>query len=145
MKIQSFGFTLLEVLLSLSVVGGLFAMMVPVYLNMYKKNELDIAVAAVVQNLRRAATLSAGVDGDVGWGVLVQSGNLTLFQGNTYAARDSQRDETTSLSSAVNITGLTEIDFYKFTATPAATGTLTLATSSDIATISVNAKGMVSY
>jgi len=139
------GFTLLEVLLSVSIIGMVVAVSMPVYVGMLTKNDLDVAAATVAQSIRRAAIRSQGVDGDTGWGVKVQNGASTIFKGNTFASRDTAFDETTSVSPNITVSGLSEIILTKFTGVPVATGTLTLATGHDTATISVNAQGTVSY
>lgn len=139
------GFSLLELLLSVSIIGILSALSIPVYLGMQKKNDLDVAVVTVAQGLRRAAARAVGVDADTGWGVKVQSGSSTIFKGTTFSSRDTSLDEVSQISTAIAVSGTSEFDFVKFTGTPSAVGTLTLATSDDTATISVNVKGTVSY
>lgn len=139
------GFTLLELLLVIATITILVGFSVPVSARSQVKNDLDIATSTIVQSLRRAEILSKAVDGDIGWGVNIGSGNITLFKGNTYATRDTNFDETTTLQPTITPSGLSEIDFAKFTGLPGSTGTITLTTSSDTKNITINAKGAIDY
>lgn len=140
------GFTLIELLLSIAVMTVLIGLSLPVYQTFVRSNDLDLNTQTVADTVRRAETNSRGVNGDSVWGVYFTSTTTTLFKGATYATRDTSFDETTTLPSSVSQTGLSEITFSKLNATPSATGTLTL-TSSTNATrqVSINAKGMVNY
>lgn len=139
------GFTLIELLLALAIIGILAGLSVPVYRIMLSKNDLSIAAVSIAQGMRRAQMHAQAVDGDTGWGIKVATGASTVFQGKTYAARIASYDEITSISPLVLPSGLTEVDFTKFTGTPSATGSLTLTTPNDTQTITVNVKGVVSY
>ncbi|HLC87457.1 MAG TPA: type II secretion system protein [Patescibacteria group bacterium] len=139
------GFTLIEVILSLAIVAILTGLSLPVYRTLMTKNDLDIATVTVVQSLRRAQTLSQAVDGDTNWGVKVQSGGITVFKGTSYAARDATYDETFVIPDTITTGGVTETVYSKLFGAPQTTGTVTLATDEDLASIILNSKGMVSY
>lgn len=139
------GFTLLELLLVMASIVIIAGFSIPLWRNQLIKNDLDVAVVTISQTLKRAQVLSRAVDGDIGWGVKVQSGSITLFKGNTYATRDTNFDETFSLQSTITPTGLSEVDYTKFSGLPGSIGTITLTTEQDNKAITVNAKGMVSY
>lgn len=138
------GFTLTEVLLSVVIIGMLVGLSLPVYASFQSRSDTAIATQNVADMLRRAQTYARGVNGDSQWGVAIQSETATLFKGASYATRDASYDETTSLSGATP-SGLSEIVFSKLSATPTTTGTITLTKPNNIRTITVNAKGMVSY
>jgi len=141
---DSHGFTLIELILSMALIATLAGITAGVYYATQVKNGLDIAATTLAQGLRRAQSSAQVGDSDSGWGMYVQSGNITLFKGSTYATRDTTADETTSYASNITASGTKEIDFAKFTGDPAATATFTLSTSADTKTITVNSKGMVS-
>lgn len=139
------GFTLLELLLSVATITFLTAFSVPVYSSLQVKNDLDLAVATTAQSLRRAQVLSQAVDADSSWGVKMQSGSLIIFKGNSFVSRDSNFDEIFDLSS-VNASGVTELVFNKFSATPQITGNIILTSgTSSTKTLNINSKGMVDY
>lgn len=139
------GFTILELLLVIASIAVIAGFSLPLWRNLQIKNDLDISVITIAQSLRRAQILSQAVDADIGWGLRVQSGSITLFQGNTYATRNTNFDETFTLQSTITPSGLSEIDYVKFTGLPGTTGTITLTTESNSKTITINSKGMINY
>lgn len=140
------GFTLLEVLLSIAIIGLITGIGIPVYQSFQVRNDLDIATVSIAQSLRRAETLAEAVDGDISWGIRVQSGSITLFKGTSYAARDTNFDEVFQVPTSIAPSGVQEIVFAKFTGLPQTTGTTTLTSNTnETRTITINAKGMVSY
>ena len=140
------GFTLLEVLLSLAAIAVISGIAVPVYQSFQMRNDLDIATVEIAQSLRRAQTLAQAVDGDISWGIKIQSGSITLFKGANYAARDTAFDELFDLPANITPSGISEIVFTKFTGLPQTTGTATLTSNNnETRTITINSKGMVNY
>ena len=140
------GFTLLEVLLSITLIAILAAISVPFYQSFQVRNDLDIATNTVVQALRQAQTLSQAVDQDISWGVKIQIGSIILFKGPNYISRDSSYDEIYDISSGIASSGLDEIVFAKFTGEPPMTGTTILTSSGgEIRNITINSKGMITY
>jgi len=140
------GFTLVEILLSVVIIGMLTALSVPVYESFVRRNDLDLTTQQLASILRRAETYARAVSTDTVWGVEVQSSTITLFQGTSFATRNTAYDETLSIPGSVTMSGLTEVQFAKFTALPNTTGNITLtSTTNDTRTVTVNAKGMVDY
>lgn len=139
------GFTLLEVLLSVAIIGILAGLSIPVFRTMLTKNDLDIATVTTAQTLRRAQILSQAVDGDTSWGLKVQSGNITLFKGTSFATRDNNFDETFEMPNTIGMSGTIEIVFAKFTGFPQTAGVINLSTASDSRSVTINEKGMVDY
>lgn len=144
-KREAEGFSLLELLLVLAVIAVLAGFSIPLWRNLQVKNDLDVAVVTIAQTLRRAQVLAQAVDADSGWGVKVQSGSIVLFLGNTYAARNTAFDETFTLQSTVTPSGVSEVDYAKFSGLPGTTGAVTLTSEQDSKTIIINSKGMISY
>jgi prepilin-type N-terminal cleavage/methylation domain-containing protein len=145
-KKQIRGFTLIEILLSITLVSVLVGLSMPVYQNFQLKNDLDIAANTIVQSLRRAQVLSQAMDGDTSWGVNIQSELITLFKGASYATRDTDFDEGFDMSNTITPSGAQEVVFAKFTGEPTSTGTATLTSSNtQVKNIIINAKGMLEY
>ncbi len=109
------------------------------------KNDLDIAAVSIAQSLRRAQILSQSVDGDTSWGVKAQSGSITLFKGTSFAARDTNFDETFEVPTTIGVGGGAEIIFAKFTGLPQTTGNINISTESDSRSLTINEKGTVGY
>lgn len=138
------GFTLLEVLLSVTMLALLGAVGTPIYQSLQIRNDLDIAANTIESSLHRAQMLSVAVDGDSSWGLSIQSGVITLFQGSNYASRNAGFDEVFSLPASITPLGVSEIVYGKFTGEPQVTGTITLVSSAnEIRHVTVNTKGMV--
>lgn len=140
-----YGFTLLEILLSISVMAIIAGIGIPVYQSFNVRNDLDLTANLVTQSLRRAQILSEAVEGDDAWGVYVGDNKITIFKGNSYAGRDVSYDEIFDLSNAITPSGNQEIIFNKFTGWPQAAGTLILTTVNNAKIITINAKGLASY
>lgn len=145
-KKNTFGFSLLEMLLSMALIAIIFVAGMPVYVSLMFRNDLAISQNITASLLRRTQLLAQGMDGDANWGVKIQSGFLTLFQGLSYASRDTSKDEIQELSSTVTPSGLQEIIFTKFTGLPQSTGTVYFTASNNAtSTVTINEKGTVSY
>lgn len=140
------GFTIIEMMLSVSIIALLAGLSLPVYNSFQTRNELDSTALALVSSLRRAQIYARGAQNDLQWGVRVQSGAITLFRGNVFASRDTAYDEVTTLPPTMAVSGTSEVIFTKLTGLPAAAGSTTLtAANNETRTVTINAKGMVSY
>jgi prepilin-type N-terminal cleavage/methylation domain-containing protein len=140
------GLTLIEMLLSLAIIGIIAGFSVPVYQSFMVRNDLDIAVGTVAQTLRRAQMESEAMRGDSTWGVHIGSGAITLFRGGAYATRDTDYDEDNAFPSTISSSGISEIVFDRLTGDPQAVGTITLSsTNGDARTLTINEKGTISY
>ena len=143
---QLSGFTLPEMLLSVALLGMLVALSVPVFYSVQVQDDLAVAVAQTGQSWRRAQTLSIASKDDETWGVYVQTGSVTLFQGASYAARDTDYDEVFEIADSITVSGPSEIVFDQMTGDPDTTGTLTFTgMNSQEFTVSINSKGMVEF
>lgn len=140
------GFTFLEILLVVALVGILAGLSLPIY-NIYKeRNDIDVAVNTTAGALRRAQVLSQAVDGDTSWGVYIDTNNIIIFKGTNYAGRDTDFDEEYNLSRNFTVSGLSEVVFAKFTGLPQSTGDIILTTNNNESrTITINSQGMLEY
>ncbi|HRJ06497.1 MAG TPA: type II secretion system protein [Candidatus Saccharibacteria bacterium] len=140
------GFTLLEVMLSMTILALLAGLSLPVYESFMRRNDLDLTTQQLASSLRRAQTFARAGNHDSAWSVEVQPTVVTLFRGTNFSARDQTYDETVAIPPTIGVSGLSEVQFAKLTATPNATGTITLtSTANATRTVTVNAKGMVEY
>ena len=140
------GFTLIELLLSVAIIGLLTGLSLPVYESFVRRNDLDLAGQNLTLALRRAATYARAVNYDTAWSVRVQPSSIVLFQGTTFATRNTVFDETIPSPGSITPSGLGEVQFSKFNALPNTTGSVTLtSTTNDVRTVTINAKGMVTY
>lgn len=145
-SVNNKGFTLLEVLLVVVLIGALAALSAPIY-NSYKiRNDFDIAINTTTQTLYRAQVLAQAVDGDSAWGVYIGTGIITIYKGTSYASRDINYDEEYNIDNSISISGINEINFNKFTGLPQTTGDIILTNiNNEVETININAQGTVQY
>lgn len=139
------GFTLLEMMLSVALIGILMGVSIPVFLSFQTRSDMDVAANIIAQSLHRAQILAQASDGDSSWGVKVSSSTITLFKGVGYFSRDTTVDELFDISSAITATGTTEVVFAKFTGLPAAVGSINLSASGQARVVTINSRGLVNY
>jgi prepilin-type N-terminal cleavage/methylation domain-containing protein len=140
------GFTLLEMLLSISLIAVLAGGFLPVYSAVYVKNDLELASTGLVSSLRRAQLLAQAVDGDATWGVRIAPGAITLFQGPSYAGRVVGTEEIFTISESITPAGIGEVLFSKMLGGPNPAGDITLtASNNEVRTITITAKGTLTY
>lgn len=140
------GFTVIELMITTALVAMMAFFSFSAYQSFQVKNDLDIAVNTIVQSLWRAQILAQASDGDMSWGVKVQSGSIVLFGGASFSARDAAYDESFDLPSTITPAGVTEVVYEKFTGVPQTTGTTTLTTTTNESrTIILNSKGTLTY
>jgi type II secretory pathway pseudopilin PulG len=141
------GFSLVEMIIIVGIIIGMLLAVGGLWHVFQTQNDVQISATTYAQALRRAQSLAESTRGDSDWGVVINASSVTIFQGVTYATRISSFDETYSFGTALIVTGLSEVDFTKFTGLPMMTGTTTIsatgATASKI--ININAKGNVTY
>jgi len=143
---KNFGFTLIEVLLSVALLAVLAGFSLPVYRALQVRNDLDIATNTVVQSLYRAQVLSQAVSSDASWGVYVGVGEIVIFQGDSYVTRDDIWDEVFDLPTDITPSGLAAVVFDRFTGDTQTTGSVILnSNTNETKTITINNKGMVDY
>lgn len=140
------GFTLLELLTSVAILTIVAGLSLPVYESFVRRNDLDLSAQTLAGMLRRAETYARSGKTDTSWSVAIQSGVVTIFQGTSFASRNTAYDETYDIPDSITASGLSEIQFSELKAAPHTTGTITLTSSTnDTRTLTLNAKGMVDY
>ncbi len=140
------GFSFLEMMLSLVIIGMLVGLSAPVYNSFLARNDSSITAQQLAEVLRRAQVYARGMNGDSAWSVEIQSTVVTLFKGTNFSGRNTNYDEAITLPGRVTASGLAEVQFAKSTGTPSTTGNVTLTTNAgETKTVTINAEGMVSY
>jgi len=140
------GFTLLEVLLSVAIIAMIAGLGTPIYQSLQIRNDLDVSKNIITQSLNRAQILSTASDSDATWGLFIQGGSITLFQGTSYASRNASFDEVFELPSSITPSGISEIVYDKLTGQPQVIGTITLTSNiNESRNITINEKGSLTY
>ena len=91
-------FTLIEILLVVIILAVLTGSAIPISINFYKTQQLDVNVKGVVQSLRRAQLKAMSIESDSIFGVYLTDDNYTLFKGSSFDARDISYDEVFDLT-----------------------------------------------
>lgn len=138
-------FTLIEVLLSVALIGaiGSFSMVINQFLQ--QKNDLDISAIQISERIKDAQKRSTGGIEDSSWGVKVAPGQITLYKGADFAARDQAKDETTIIPGTIAILGLDDVIFTRPEGSVVNPGTIVLKINKFEKNISINEQGVVSY
>lgn len=117
-------FTIIEILLALSIIAVVGALSIPSYRYYSIVNDLERSVDQVTQGLHRARLLAELSEHDSAWGYQVASG--TIFKGTVFAGRDAGFDEAQPLPRTITPSGLPEVSFAVLTGDPSATGSIIL-------------------
>lgn len=139
------GFTILEFLLSIAAISIFAGITFPIYYSLQIQSNLDTTVHTTVRSLRRAQFLAQAVKEDSKWGIKLANSKITLFKGDSYAARDNSFDEIFDIPNTVSFSGVNEVTFTKFTGAPQQTGTITIISPNSTKSITLNAKGILAY
>ena len=143
---HSAGFSLIEMILVVAMLSLLVSIGAPIFESFLVKNDLTLAGNALAVDLYRAQAQSRDASRDNSWGVHIQAGSITLFEGASYAARVTAFDEVYALAGTITTSGTTDYVFAKQTGLPDAAGSTTLtSTAGTVVTATVNAKGMVEH
>ena len=138
------GFTLIELLLVIAVVFIISFLSVPFYARFFTQNAVANTVDQLVGEIRKAQIYAVSGKQNGSWGVHFGSNQIVLFQGNSYASRNTAFDESFSVNSNVIVSGLSDVIFSRMTGTPSATPTITISGNGNTKTVSINGQGVVS-
>lgn len=143
------GFTLIEILLVIALVGASLAMASPILADLVQREDLGAETLLVVDALQEAQSAAMTGKGSGRFGVHFETGSVTRFEGASYspgAPDNFVRD----LSDLVSVTDVTvtgsgnDVLFENHRGTPSQTGTVTL---TDVGgatrTITIGAAGLI--
>jgi len=139
------GLTLSEILIVVAIIAILISFTLPLGLDFYRSQQLETQSQGVIQALRRAQLKAMSVEDDSRFGVYLTNDNYTLFKGSSYLTRDVNFDEVFDLPMIINVSGLTEVVFFKLEGKPNVTGNIILSGDSDSRTININEMGRINY
>jgi prepilin-type N-terminal cleavage/methylation domain-containing protein len=147
---NSLGFTLLELLVSITIISLVAIIAFPFMQSSVGKTELQSAIWELQDNLRRAQSQSINGKGNTNWSIHFDTTSYTLFEGNTYSGVDPDNIDY-DLSSSITITdvslngGGNDIRFVKSKGRTDDYGSVTLTDSStnDTASLSVTRQGKI--
>jgi len=139
-------FSIIELLISIAILVIIAVAATPAYELFSRKNSLAEGTSIVVSSLAKAELLSRAVLQDTGWGVVVQTSSVVIFNGSSLASSTASLRQTTPLPAGIIVSGNPSLVFTQFYGLPQATGTITISVrGAGTSTITVNTKGLISY
>ena len=143
--IQQKGFTLLELMLVVAMIGLIAAFSITVGTGFLWRTDLSQAQYTTVVSLRYAQLLSQAGEENADWGVHIEDNELTIFNGSVFESRDVTKDEEYDLG-RVTISPAMDIIYEKFSGKPYEDSSeIQLVTDQDTASITINSEGNVEY
>ncbi len=139
------GFTAIELMLSVAILAAIAGFAVAGFFGFQARNDLNMTTDLVVQNLRQAQIYARTSREGGAWGVALDADEMTLFQGDSYASRNSAFDEVYPLPVMLTVSGLSEVVFSRVYGIPYPTGTIDLVSevNGEQHRVVVNDRGMV--
>jgi prepilin-type N-terminal cleavage/methylation domain-containing protein len=143
------GFTLIEILLSVSLLAMLFAIPSVIYQSSLDSNQVYGTKSLITSAINIAQNNSISGKSDSTWGVYITTTNITVFKGTSYATRDMSLggDFNTiyTYPNTMSVSGITELVFAKKSGQPNTTGSITINKGSTTTSLSINTKGIYAY
>ena len=145
------GFTLLEILVVIGILGIITTVSVVGFSNMYKVSVLRVGGSEVYDALLSARSRTLASENDIVYGVLVSSTTVTRFEGSTYTA-GAATNRSYAFEGGVSATGTlitsgTPVVFTRLTGTPSAQGTIYVHNleGTSTTTVVVHGSGLIAY
>lgn len=138
----SAGFTLIEILIVVSILGLLLSVTIPSFTAFRQNSSLNGDALNLVTLISRARLLAVADKGDVQYGIHLESSKVVLYPGTTYTAGASS-NETYTFSSGITLSNIeingggSEILFNKVTGSTTQNATTTLRVTSTNASSTV--------
>jgi len=138
------GFTLVEMMIAFGVGLVLVSATVIISANFVKNSSMAVVVQTIVSDLRAAEQRALASEGNVSHGVKMAGGNVTLFRGASYAARQTAYDSIMPYQSYMTFSGITEVVFAKQTGAPSVAGTITVTNGLRTVVVTIYSTGAIS-
>jgi type II secretory pathway pseudopilin PulG len=145
---SQFGFSILQVLLVISILLVITSMALPSLYQFQLGAQIDTVAAEVGQNLRRAQTRAMIGYDNSNWGLYFDDHTYTIFSGDSYVLRNESRDEEYYIADAIQIVNDfdNEILFTKISGIPNNSGQISLTNiAAEESLITINIAGVVEY
>lgn len=139
------GFTIIELLLVVSIVAVISGLSVPFYGRFLTQNAVSNTVDQLVASFHKAQfyAMMSRKSNASGWGVNFGSQTITLYQGATYASRNTALDETYTVNNNITVSGMSDVNFSRISGVPSSSVTVTITGNGNSKAVTLNAVGMV--
>lgn len=139
------GFTMVEILVVIALLGILVGLSIPFYQSFQVSSQLDTTAFEIVQTLRLAQAKAITGENDENFGVHFESQKFVLFKGSIYQSADSA-NEVTEIPKTLNVfTSFGQnIIFSRIKGETSPGGTVTIRSDiNESKTIQINVKGNI--
>lgn len=137
------GFTLIELMVTIAIFLITVTAVIPIGFRLFSVQNLDNVTADIMVYLRQAQTQARYQKNDSSFGVYFSNNSLVLFQGDSYATRITQQDNSVSIPGSITVSGVTQIVFNKGTGNPSWTGTIVIQQQNNSRSIQINQQGLI--
>lgn len=139
------GFTLIEVVLVIALLVLVFSFTLGVGSEFYFSQSLVAERDSLVNLLRRTRTRAMSNINQSDHGIFIDASQYIIFEGDSYASRDSELDETFPRTGGADIGGPAEIVFAALEGTSNVSDTISITTASGKVDISINYEGRIQW
>lgn len=143
------GITLIEVMVVVTVLGIIFAIVLPQFAKMREGQVVKTAVADTLSSLNKARTQTLSSLNSSEYGVHFQSDKVIIFKGEVFSSGAGD-NETIDIVSPANISTITltggavDVYFNKLNGIPSVTGSIIISSANFSKTITISATGIAS-
>lgn len=137
------GLTLVEILLSVALIGIIGGLSFPVYESVLRNNDLDLVTHQMQNMVYRAQTFARTSYTDSEWSLHLEEDVFTLYQGSDFENRDDSFDDVVALVGSVIVEGTPDVTFMVGTGQVSEVPTWTVRSGSDERVITVNTYGVI--
>lgn len=140
------GFSLVELLIVVAIIVVVSGLGLFVSLDFYKTYALNSERDIVIGILMKARNRATNNFNESRHGIFIDSTGYTIFQGTSYALRNTSYDELIKRSNSVTATGVSEIVFEQLTGSlTTGEGDITLSNNVKSINISLNNEGRINW
>lgn len=116
------GFTLIEILLVISIMTIIGVFVPPIGMSFYRAQQLNETSDGLMSALRQAQIFALTDKGNQSYGVYIQQDKYVVFKGAEYATRVESEDLVFPIATSVSVVGPSEVVFSELTGEPSVTG-----------------------
>ncbi|MDI6820811.1 MAG: prepilin-type N-terminal cleavage/methylation domain-containing protein [Patescibacteria group bacterium] len=137
------GFTLIEVMIVFAIIALIALIGISLGIDNYRYYLLTTEIKNFISIMRSAKWAALSNNYKQSYGLSLQLDKFVIFQGSTYATRNTIFDEVYPRNQSINVTGPSEVVFSPLSATPNATGTFVFSNSIVSRMITINSHGAI--
>ncbi|MBU6501142.1 MAG: prepilin-type N-terminal cleavage/methylation domain-containing protein [Patescibacteria group bacterium] len=139
------GFTLIELVVVIALLAIIFGYVLQIGYQFYASQVLVSERDSIVNLLHRARSLALDNYNQANHGLYITDASYTVFQGNSYAARNADFDEVFNRAGGISLSGPSEIVFSAINGSSNVSGTMAFYNNTGGFSVSVNGEGRINW